>query len=115
MSKIYVQKTIPVLESTASLAISACVSGSALCAGYARLVGGLIANASSLAAASGFRILQSFNGGTSWDVISASDAIAACTVYSNSVEIRGNAVRVEFQNAGTAASLFRTGWWLRPI
>ena len=114
MSKIFVQAMPDVLKSTASLDSSACVSGSLLCGGYARLVGGVVSNASS-AAASGLRILQSMNGGTNWDVITASAAISACSGSSFGYEIVGDAVKVEYRNGATAASLFRTLWQLRPV
>lgn len=118
MSKIYVQNATPVFQYSGSLSASggtsACISGSAYCAGYSRLIGGLISNASSIAG-SGVRIRQSFDGGANWDSISASDQVAACTAYSTEVNIRGNAVVVEYRNAGTAASLVRANFVLLPI
>jgi len=118
MSKIYIQNAEPVLTFSGSLSASsgtsASVSGSALCTGYSRLIGGFISNASSIAG-SGFRVRQSFDSGLSWDVISASDQVAACTAYNTEVNIRGNAVMVELRNAGTAASLVRANFFLMPI
>ena len=116
MSKIYVQSAPAVLESTASLAISASTSGSAVCNGYAKLVGVFWSNASAaVGAASGLNILQSANLGQNWDLTSASYTVTASAASAISVDVVGNAVKVQFWNGVTAASLFRTAWYLRPI
>jgi hypothetical protein len=112
MSKVYVQAPGVVLETTSSLAAGATVSGSAYCAGYAYLVGGLISNASSTA--SGVHIQQSMDYGAHWDQDNVY-AIAACVSASYSVPIYGNAIKVTASNGLTAASFVRGYFWLRPI
>lgn len=112
MAKIYVQNFPQVLESSASLAASGNVSGSKLCEGFARLVGGLASNASAKAG-SGLRVSQSFDGGTNWDY-HTDYAPSACSGSAFSIEIIGNAVKVNYIT-DDAASLFRTLWQLRPI
>ncbi len=113
MSKVYVQNFPVVWQSSASLATSGCSGGSALSAGYARLVGGII-SAASAKAASGLRIWQSFDSGSNWDfwtdyVPSASSASAF------SIEVIGNAVKVDFRTDSAGASILRTLWQLRPV
>jgi len=113
MAKIYCQNFPIVWQTTASLAASGSTGGSALCGGYARLVGGIV-SAASAKAASGLRIWQSFDQGTNWDfwsdyVPSASSASAF------SIEIIGNAVKVDFRTDATGASILRALWQLRPV
>ena len=116
MARLYAQATEPVLITTASLAISASVSGSAHCDGYARLVGQLWSNASAAAgAASGLTYWQSCNGGLTWDSLSASQAISASTSASINLTITGNAIKVHYWNGATAASLFRAHFQLYPV
>jgi len=112
MSKVYAQ-TFPIVWS-ASVAQSAAASsaGSAISHGYARLVGLHIASASA-DSSSGLRIWQSSNYGTNWDywtdfVPSASSGSAF------SIEIVGNAVKVQFKPHSAAASV-RSLWQLRPV
>ena len=88
-------------------------SGSFWSYGYARLVGLVISNASAKAA-SGLRVWQSGDGGDNWDYFS-DWTLSACSGSAFSIEIIGNAAKVDFRNGATAASLFRTLWQLRPI
>ena len=106
------QTFITVLQSSASLAASGSVSGSAISTGYARLVGSVIANASAKAG-SGLRVSQSPDSGSNWDYVT-DYAPSACSGSAFSIEIIGNAVKVDYITDG-AASLFRTLWQLRPI
>ncbi len=113
MSKIYVQNAPIVWQTSASLAASASSGGSALCGGYARLVGIHIA-AASAKAASGLRIWQSTDAGTNWDYY-ADFVPSACSASAFSIEIIGNAVKVDFRTDGAGASILRSLWQLRPV
>ena len=116
MARLYAQATEPVLITTASLTASASVSGSAYCDGYARLVGQLWSNASAaVGAASGLTYWQSSNGGITWDSLSASQAISPSTSASINLTITGNAVKVQFWNGATTASLLRAYFRLYPV
>ena len=100
--------------SSASLGISgSATSGSFSTASYARFVGGVISNASSIAT-SGLRVYQSFDSGTNWDYWSEW-AVSACSGSVFSIEIIGNGMKVDYVNGATAASLFRTFWQMRPV
>jgi hypothetical protein len=112
MSRIYAQAIEPVWETTASLAVNANVSGSAVCEGMAKLVGIAWANASTNA--SKFQIWQSSNRGANWDYVT-NYTISPSTASAFSVDIVGNAVKVSCSNGATAASLFRAYFALRPI
>lgn len=114
MPKIYPQATVSLLSHSGSLAAGASISGSAPATGYARLVGGVTTNASTVSAC-GIFVEQSFNEGLSWDLISASNTIAACTTAACDTAIIGNYVRVRIHNGATAASLYRANFYLRPI
>ncbi len=108
MARVLCQSFPIVWQSSASLAASASAGGSAISTGYARMVGGIIA-AASAKAASGLRIWQSFDSGSSWDywtdfVPSASSASAF------SIEMIGNAVKVDFYTDSSGASILRTLW-----
>jgi hypothetical protein len=105
MSKLYVQGGEPIFRTTASLAISASISGSCICEGYARLVGLFCSDASAaIGAASGLEIRQSCDYGAHWDSITASYALAACVSGSINAPLVGNAVRVTWWNGATAAA-----------
>ncbi len=117
MSKLYVQSSASVLDYSGAIAgcnngAGASISGSLYCNGYSRLVGGLYL-AASLESASGFRVMQSFDGGTNWDLKSACITLAAGT-SSFSYEIFGDAVKVNIAN-GSTANTFRTLWRVLPI
>ena len=117
MSRIYAQATESVLDTSSSLAISASIGGSALSFGYTRLVGLFRTDGSAAAGAgSGLHITQSADNGVTWDLLSASQAIAACTSASCNINILGNAVRVIYWNGATAiASTMRASFRLYPI
>ena len=113
MAKIFVQQFPTVWQTSASIAVSGSVaSGSYACEGYARLVGILTANASSVAA-SGLRVYQSMDSGSNWDFYS-DWVITACSGSAFSIEILGNTVKLEYRT-DSAASQFRTLWMLRPV
>ena len=109
--KLYIQNVPVVWQTTASLSGSIS-SGSIISDGYARIVGGLI-TCTSAKAASGLRISQSFNRGSNWDY-NSDYAPSACSASAFSIEIIGNAVKIDFMPE-TTASIFRTVWYLRPV
>ncbi len=116
MSRLYGQAMQAVLDST--LAISACTarSGSAISAGYARLIGTLYSNASADAGTgSGLHIEQSADYGAHWDVTTASYTITASAASAFDVAVTGNAVQVKLWNGCTTASLLRAWFALRPV
>ena len=116
MAKLYAQAAESVLETAATLAISASVAGSAICQGHARLVGLLWSNASAAAGAgSGLHFLESSDYGVHWDTIAASQAITASTAASVNLTLIGNAVKVQVGNGATAASIFRASFRLYPV
>ena len=114
--KIAVQGTELVLNTTSSLAAAGSVSGSFFSEGYARIVGMVISNAS-LVAGSGISIRQAIsscaaNSG-SWDYITTAN-LTACSGSAFDVEIYGQVVQV-FHKVDSAASIFRSRWYLRPL
>ena len=115
MSKVYIQKANTAWAvTTASLAANASmVSGSFPCQGFARLTGGFISSGS-LKAASGLRISQSVDSGSNWDLYT--DYVpSACSGSMFSIELVGNAGKIEvFADAGSIAQI-RTAWILRPV
>ena len=114
MSKLYVQKMPAVLEVAGSMAANASTSGSVGCDGYARLVGGLFSSCS-LESPSGLSVEYSFDGGGSWDHVSASDTLGAGAVATCSQEVLGNAVRVTVRMGSGAASRVSGTFMLRPV
>ena len=113
MAKIFVQQFPTVWQTSASLAASGSVSsGSYASDGYARIIGLLITNASAKAG-SGLRISQSGDSGSNWDY-HTDYAPSACFGSAYSIEIIGNAVKIDFVPE-TTASIFRTVWYLRPV
>lgn len=112
--RIYPQATASLLIHSGSLAAGASISGSVYARGYARLVGYVATNASTVAAC-GIFVEQSGNSSGSWDVISASNAIAACAIAACDTAIVGDWVRVRLHNGATAASIYRANFYLRPI
>lgn len=112
MAKSFVQRNLNILKSSASLAAGASVSGSSPSTGFARIVGGLIVSASSVAG-SGLSIRQSFDGGANWDHVTACQ-ITANSGSAFSVAVVGDAVQV-FYKTDSAASVVRMNWELRPI
>lgn len=111
--KVYVQNFPVVWQSSTALAASGSSGGSAMCDGYARLVGGIV-SAASAKAGSGIRIWQSFNRGTNWDYWSDFN-LSASSASAFSIEIIGNAIKVDFRTDANGASILRTLWQLRPI
>lgn len=112
MARLYAQATTEVLSTGASLAANGTVTGSAICHGYAKLVGLLYSNASGTASA--IRIRQSSDYGAHWDY-EALYPIAASVASVFSLELYGNAVKVSASMGAGAASLFRAHFDLRPI
>ena len=113
-NKQYVYKTADLLNnSDIELAVAACTSASYPCAGYTKLVGGILSNASTLGAASGVRVYQSIDGGANWDITSASEALAANTAQTFDVDIVGDYVQFVWRNGADAAS-GRAHIYLRP-
>ena len=107
------QKSILVWSNSASLAIAAsATSGSFYCAGYGRLVGIHIANASAKSG-SGLRIGQSGNGGTNYDY-NTDYAPTACSGSGFNIIIVGNVAKIDFIT-DSAASLLRSYWYLYPV
>jgi len=116
MAKIHVLNTPTVLDTTAAQTAKGYTSGSLVCDGFSRLVGLLYSNASAaVGSASGLVIRQSADGGANWDVVSASYQVTASAASVFNVNLLGNAVKVEFWNGATAASLFRCSFRLMPI
>ncbi len=113
MARVLCQSFPIVWQTSASLAASASTGGSAISTGYARLVGGLVA-AASAKAASGLRIWQSFDSGNNWDY-KTDFAPSASSASAFSIEIIGNAVKVDFRTDSSGASILRTLWQLRPV
>jgi hypothetical protein len=114
MSKIHVQATPTVFSFSGSLAANASTSGSLHSQGYATLVGGLFTSDSTIAAC-GLRIDQSFDGGQTWDITNASNAVSSNASAACSVAIIGNAVRIQLQIGATGASAVRARFYLKPI
>ncbi len=104
-----------VLSHSGSLDASASISGSAYSRGYARVVGTVFTDASSVAG-SGLTVRQSTDLGQNWNYITAC-AIAACSACDSafSIEIIGNAVSIEYVNGTGVASSLRALWYMRPI
>ena len=77
------------------------------------MTGALISTAS-LKAASGLRIWQSADGGSNFDFYT--DYVpSACSGSMFSIELVGNAAKVDAYTDGSGASIFRTVWILRPV
>lgn len=116
MAKLFVQGYQELLSYTAgSLSANACISGSIDdVRGYGIMVGGVQTNASTVAAC-GIFVEQSFDRGVTWSLISASNAITACTTAACATTIVGNAIRVRIHNGTTAASIYRAYFYVRPI
>ena len=115
MSKVYVQKANTAWAvTTASLAANAStVSGSFPTQGFARLTGTLISNAS-LKAGSGLRISQSGDSGSNWDYYT--DFVpSTCSGSAFSIELVGNAAKIEAFSDSGSIGILRTNWILRPV
>lgn len=114
MPRLYPQVTPTVFSFSGSLAANASTSGSLNSQGYATLTGGLFTSDSTIAAC-GFRIDQSFDGGQTWDITNASNALASNASAACSVAIIGNAVRIRLQIGATGASGVRALFYLKPL
>lgn len=100
-------------DSDIELAPTACYSASYPCAGHSKLLGGFLTNASTLGAASGVRVYQSFDGGANWDIVSSSAQAAADAASPFDIDIVGDFVRFVWTNGADAAS-GRGHLYLRP-
>ena len=113
MARTFGQATTEVFNLTSGCFTAAgASSGSANSSGYSQLFG-FITTDQTTETGSGLLIRQSVDGGTNWDLVSASDVIAASAACA--VNIQGNAVRVDISLGATEASALRCGFWLRPI
>jgi hypothetical protein len=114
MSRIYSQEPHEVWRFSGSLAAGASMSsGSFVAKGHARLVGGIISNASA-AAASGVRVYQSIDNGLNWDFYTDT-TLSACSGSAYSYEIIGDLIKINFYNGADSASYLRTMWWMRAV
>ena len=114
MSKLYAQKTVTVFSHSGSFAAAGSMSGSQVCEGFARLVGGFRSDIVS-ETGSGFRIEQSFNGGQNWSIVSSSALASACAASSFNITVTGNAARVFWRNGASAASTAFGNLYLIPV
>jgi len=114
MAKTQVQRFANVLETSSSLAANALLSGSAECKGFSRLRG-LIFSDVATTTGCGVRVQQSADNGTTWEIISASEALGACGTATFDIAIVGNAVQVAACNGATIASNVRATFYLLPM
>ena len=114
MAKTQVQKFLSVLSFSGSMAGGASTAGSVLSDGYSRILGIAWADASGVAA-SGLRISQSPNSGSTWNFITACGVAASASSGGYSIEVVGNAVEVRYVNGATVASNVYLNWRLRPL
>lgn len=113
MAKIYIQNSPCMWGYAADLGAAGSTSGSDNCSGYARITGLFWASAS-VESSSGLRIWQSSNGGTNWDYWS--DYVPTADSGSAfSLELVGNAVKVQVCADNGASASVRTVWHLRPV
>ena len=117
MAKIYAQQPEYVLLSTSTaLVATGSMSGSLVSLGHSKLLGTFYSSMSAaVGAGSGINVLQSANYGATWDLLSASYPIKAVTASPFSVDIVGNAVKVQVWTGASAASIVRAAFYLRPI
>ena len=115
MSKTDIQRVTTVLDYSGSMAAAAELSGSAFCGGYGRLIGIALSSASSVAG-SGLSIYQSPNLGQKW-AYTTTCQIAACKHLESafSVEVVGDAIRIDYINGATTAASAWLFWQLRPV
>ena len=108
------QLSTTVWSTNASMLASASVtSGSFVTTGFARITGIVISNASG-AAASALVVQQSGDSGSNWDGLSQW-TLSACSGSIFSIEVCGNAAKINYANGADNAGVFRTNWFLRPI
>lgn len=114
MSKIFVQSSPEVWSRSACITGSTSVnSGSFYTEGYTKLVG-MVYSGASAASINGLKISQSSDYGANYDY-STSYAQSACSGSGYSIEIVGNAAKIEFYTDADGANPFRTSWRLRPV
>ncbi len=114
MSTIGPQRWVSVLSNSGSIANNGSITGSAFCRGYTALVGGVSMGGST--AANGLKIEWSFNNGSSFDYVSASNGLAdgasaACAIN----PIFADAVKITVTAGATGASRAAVSFWLRPV
>jgi hypothetical protein len=114
MAILGLQRTQTVLSNSGSLGNSASIGGSAFCRGYSTLVGNVFTAGSTLAAC-GLRVDWSFDGGTTFDYTSASNALASGASAACSMAVQGDAVRVRFVAGATGASRVALSFYLKPL
>jgi len=117
MAKMYAQQLEYVLLSTSTaLVATGSMSGSAVSLGHSKLIGTFYSSMSAaIGAGSGINIFQSADYGLNWDLLSASYPIKAVTSSPFSIDITGNAVKVQVWTGASAASIVRTAFYLRPV
>ena len=114
MSKILVQRFPELLKFSGSVAAACDMTGSMPCAGYSQLVG-YITSSGSLDGTVGLSVQQSVNGGSVWDIISASQVSATAFTTSCMIDIIGDAIRVRSKNGATKTSNLRMLFQLKPV
>jgi hypothetical protein len=117
MTKIYAQKPEYLLLSTSTaLGATGSMSGSLISLGHSKLIGTFYSSMSAtIGAGSGINIFQSADYGQNWDMLSASYPIKAITASPFSIDIVGNAVKVQIWTGASAASIVRAAFYLRPF
>ena len=114
MSKVYVQKANTVWQTSASIAtVASATSGSFPCQGFARLTG-LVISTASLVPGSAIRVWQSADNGSNFDY-KTEFGLSGCSCSAFSIELVGNAAKIDITASSDGASIFRTTWVLRPV
>jgi hypothetical protein len=117
MARMYAQKPEYVLLSTSTaLVATGSMSGSLVSVGHSKLIGTLYSSMSAaIGAGSGINVFQSSDYGQNWDLLSASYPIKAVTASPFSIDIVGNAVKIQVWTGASAASIVRAAFYLRPV
>ena len=82
--------------------------------GFSKIVGFMTTDVA-LESASGLIIKQSVDGGTNYDLVSASDTLGAGASVTCLTEVYGNSFEITIKNGATEASALRCLFMLRPI
>jgi len=115
MTRINIQKFPEVFTySSGSVSAGCAMTGSQPCSGYSQIVGNIYSSGS-LDSACGLKIWQSVDGGTYWDITSASQVATAGFTTSCMVDIIGNAVKVAYKNGEAVSASLRLGFYLKPV
>lgn len=114
MAKLYVQNGPSLFNYSGSFAANASTSSSLPCQGFSVLRGAFRSDIAS-ETGSGVRIEQSFDNGTTWDIVSSSAVATACAASAFNITIVGNGVRFFWRNGAAAASTTRANIYLLPI